>query len=347
MTPLRWTTLLLCAGALLVFWPLWPPLVLAAWTAALTRPLLERVDGLLKGRRRAAAFLSMMLFLVIALPLTLMTIGVFAGAQELVAVVQNSPTAVGALQTVIKGDAETGLPASVTDAMALLQRTGMQGVGLITNVAGAAAKGLVALFIFFIGAYTLLLEAPALWRWLKGHSPLKPAHLQRLGDAFHETGRGLLVGVGLTGATQGLAATLIYLALGVPRALVLGPLTGIAAIVPMVGTTLVWGPLALGFFVTERPIKALVLVALGLGVIGLIDNFLRPVFTRMGALQLPLFLLFIAVFGGLAMFGTFGAIIGPLIIRLAMEALAISKEEERSLGPAVERGGDAPNDGAQ
>ncbi len=330
MTPLRWTTLLLCVAALLVFWPLWPPLVLAAWTAALARPLLKRFDRLLKGRRRAAAALSMILFLVLALPLTLMTIGVIAGAQELVSTVQGSPTAVGALQTLIKGgEAESGLPSNVADAMALLQRTGMQGLGLLTNVAGAAAKGLIGLFIYFVGAYTLLLEAPVLWLWLKRHSPLKPDHLQRLGDAFHETGRGLLVGVGLTSATQGLAAMIIYLALGVPRALVLGPLTGIASIIPMVGTSLVWAPLALGFFITDHPVKGVVLVGLGLGVIGVIDNFLRPVFSRIGALNLPLFLLFLSVFGGLALFGTWGALLGPLIVRLAIEALSILKDEER------------------
>ena len=320
--------MLLCVGALVVFWPLWPPLVLAAWTAALARPLLKRFDRALKGRARAAAALSLMLFVVLALPLTLMTIGVFAGAQELITTVQGSPTAVGALQTLIKNDGgATGMPTNLADAMALVQRTGMQGLGLLTNVAGAAAKGLIGLFIYFAGAYTLLLEAPVTWSWIKRHSPLKPEHSQRLGDAFHETGRGLLVGVGLTSAAQGLTAMIIYLALGVPRALVLGPLTGIASIIPMVGTALVWAPLALGFFVTDHPVKGVVLVALGLGVIGVIDNFLRPVFARIGALNMPLFLLFISVFGGLAVFGTWGALIGPLIVRLAMEALAISKDE--------------------
>jgi predicted PurR-regulated permease PerM len=60
-----------------------------------------------------------------------------------------------------------------------------------------------------------------------------------------------------------------------------------------------------------------------------IDNFLRPVFARLGALKLPLFLLFISVFGGLSVFGTWGALIGPLIVRLAIEALAIMRDEER------------------
>ncbi|MDP1825704.1 MAG: AI-2E family transporter [Archangium sp.] len=329
MTPLRWTTLVLCAVALFVLWPLWPPLVLAAWTAALTRPLLARFEKGLKGRRRAAATLSLLLFVVLAFPLALMTIGVISGAQELVATVEGSPSTVSALQT-LTSSPDAPLPSSFADVVALLQRSGTQGLGLLTNVAGAAAKGLVGLFIYFAGAYVLLLDSAALWEWLKQHSPLDPKHLQRLGNAFHETGRGLLVGVGLTSATQGLIATIIYVSLGVPRAWVLGPITGIASVVPLVGTSLVWGPIALGLFLTERPIKALVLVALGIGVISLVDNLLRPIYARLGALQLPLFVLFVSVFGGLVAFGTWGALMGPLIVRLALEALEVSREERTS-----------------
>ena len=71
--------------ALFVLWPLWTPLVLAAWTAALCRPLLLRVERTFKGRRRAAAVISLMLFVLLALPLVLMTIGVISGTQELIA----------------------------------------------------------------------------------------------------------------------------------------------------------------------------------------------------------------------------------------------------------------------
>jgi predicted PurR-regulated permease PerM len=108
---------------------------------------------------------------------------------------------------------------------------------------------------------------------------------------------------------------------------VLGPLTGLASVIPVVGTALVWGPISLGFFLTDRPGRAMVLLGLGVGVISVIDNLLRPLYARLGSLQLPLFLLFVSVFGGLAAFGTWGALLGPLVVRLVMEALAIIAEE--------------------
>ncbi|MDP3153071.1 MAG: AI-2E family transporter [Archangium sp.] len=330
MNPLRWLLLVLCAASLFVIWPLWPPLLLAAWTAALARPLLVRLENGLKGRRRAAAVLSLLIFVVLALPLALVGVGVITGAQELFATVKASPSATVALQTLLSSpDAPQALPTTLADLAALTQRSGAQGFGFLSDLAGAAATAVVGLFIYFAGAYALLVDSTSVWAWIKLNSPLQPAHLDRLADAFHETGRGLLVGVGLTTATQGLAAMIIYFALGVPRAWVLGPITGIASVIPMVGSALVWGPISLGLFLTDHPIKALILVGLGIGVISVIDNLLRPIYARMGALKMPMFLLLLSVFGGLAAFGTWGALIGPLIVRLAIEVLAIVQEEKQ------------------
>jgi predicted PurR-regulated permease PerM len=332
VTPLRWVLVVLCAASLFVVWPLWPPLLLAAWTAALTRPLLKRFERSFKGRRRAAAALSLIIFMVLALPLALVVVGVISGAQELVATVRSSPSATVALQSLLSSpDAPLALPSSLGDVIAFAQRSGAKGFDFLSTLAGAAATAVVGLFIYFAGAYALLVDSPAVWEWIQEHSPLEPKHLDRLADAFQETGRGLLVGVGLTSATQGLVATIIYFALGVPRAWVLGPITGIASIIPMVGTSLVWGPISVGFFLTAHPIKGVILVLLGVGVISVIDNLLRPLYARMGALKMPVFLLFLSVFGGLAAFGTWGALLGPLIVRMAMEVLAITSESRRQV----------------
>lgn len=327
ITTLTWLTLGLVVVSMLVVWPLWPPLVLAAWTAALARPLLTRLERGLHGRRRGAAVLSLLLFLVVALPLSLVVVGVIAGARELLTTVQASSSARSALEGLLSStDAPLPLPTTLADVTSLVKRSGAQGIDLLTTIAGAAASGLVGLFIFFGGAYSLLVDGARLWAWLQENTPLPARALQRLGAAFHETGRGLLVGVGLTSLTQGLVATIIYASLGVPRAWVLGPITGLASIIPFLGTGLVWGPIALGLFLTGRPGRGVILVVLGVGVISVVDNLLRPLFARWGALELPVFVLFVSVFGGLVTFGTWGALMGPLVVRLTMEALALAKE---------------------
>lgn len=333
LTPLTWLTLALVAASTLVFLPLWPPLVLAMWTAGLTKPMLLRFQKGLRGRQRAAAVLSLLLFIVVALPVSLLVVGVVAGAKELLAMVQASSSARSALEGILSSpDSPTVLPSSLTDVTNLVKRSGMEGFDLLSTIAGAAAAALIGLFIYFGGAYALLVDGEGLWTWVKRNAPFSPKVAQRLGAAFHETGRGLLVGVGLTTLTQGLVATIIYASLGVPRAWVLGPITGVASVIPFVGTAIIWGPIALGLFLTGRPGRGIILIVLGVAIIGSVDNLLRPLFARWGALQMPTFLVFVSVFGGLATFGTWGALLGPLVVRLTMEAVELFRE---SLEPAT------------
>ncbi|MBK6689162.1 MAG: AI-2E family transporter [Deltaproteobacteria bacterium] len=326
---LHWVLLALTATTLYLCWPLWPALVLAAWTAALARPLLNRLQRFMRGRRRAAAVLALGLFLVVSVPMALLTVAVIIGSQELaqgIGKASSAKVALAAIATGTEGVPPLVVPRSLQEAMDLLRAYGEQGLSVLSNVAGAAATGMVGLFIYLGGSFVFLVDGPAIWGWMKDNNPLAPSHLQRLSTAFHETGRGLIVGVGLTCVAQGLVATIIYVSLGVPRWWVLGPLTGLASILPMVGTTLVWGPIVLGFFLTSHPIKAVILSVLGVGVIGSVDNLLRPVFAKFGALKLPTFFLFVSIFGGLAAFGTWGALLGPLVVRCWLEVVAIYRQ---------------------
>jgi predicted PurR-regulated permease PerM len=144
----------------------------------------------------------------------------------------------------------------------------------------------------------------------------------------------LLVGVGLTSATQGVVATLIYSSLGVPRWWVLGPITGLASIIPVFGSALVWVPIAAGLFLGGHAVKGAVLVVVGSAVISTADNLLQPFYARLGSLKMPTYLLFVTLFGGLIAFGTWGAILGPLIVRLWLEALTLQKGRSSTARPS-------------
>jgi predicted PurR-regulated permease PerM len=334
---LRWTTAALAVGAAYVCWPLWPALVLAAWTAALAAPLLTHFERGLKGRRHAAAALSLLLFVAVFLPAVLLVLGAISGAQDLRAIVMDSPSARSALESILAGSdggSAPGIPRTLPEVVALAQQYGTEGFGMLRRIAGAATSVVVGLFIYFGGAWVFLVDGAAFGRWLERNSPLEPAHLRRFGAAFQETGRGLIVGIGLTAATQGVMATFTYMALGIPRWWVLGAVTGLAAILPMIGSALVWVPIALGLLLTGHPIKALILVVIGAGIISTIDNVLRPVYARMGSLKMPIFVLFVSIFGGLAVAGAWGVILGPLVVRLFMEALELPREPgEQSAAP--------------
>jgi predicted PurR-regulated permease PerM len=186
-----------CAATLYVGRDLWPALVLAAWTAGLTRPLLERIERVLKGRRRAAAALSLLLFLVLLVPLSLLVLGVGAGVQDLAQAASRANSAKGALEDLAAGGAAPAgvlhMPGNIEQAADLLQRYGSQAYGVAARIAGAALGGMAELFIYFAGAVALLVDGDPAWKWVRRNAPLTPAHLDRFAAAFHEIGRGLLV----------------------------------------------------------------------------------------------------------------------------------------------------------
>ncbi|MDB4940570.1 MAG: hypothetical protein JWP97_104 [Labilithrix sp.] len=318
------------AGAI-TFVPLWAPLVLAAWVAVLCRPLLLRFSKITHGRDRAAAGLTALLVTLILLPVGLALLSLVRGAADLGRGLLQSNGLKSGLVSVVSGDkgGETDLASLVSPqkAIALLQEYGSQAAGVLSNIAGAAAQAALALFIFVYAVYVFLVDGPGYYRWLERHSPLDVRHTRRLVAAFNETGRGLFVSVGLTGLAQGIIATITYFALGVPRALVLGLLTCVASLIPSVGTALVWVPIAIGLALAGKTVPAIVMAAVGVLVIGMIDNVLRPVFARIGELKLSTFVLLTAIFGGLAFFGTWGLLLGPLFARLAKEALVLARED--------------------
>jgi predicted PurR-regulated permease PerM len=195
-------------------------------------------------------------------------------------------------------------------------------------VATISAEVFIALFVFYAAFYAALVSGSRSHVWLLRHSPIGPRPLTRFVRAFHEAGRGLLVGTGLTALVQGALATVAYFALGVPRALVLGLFTMLASLIPSVGTALIWVPVAAGLALTGNVVKAIILAAIGVGVIGLSDNILRPVLAHTAHLEMNATVVLIAMLGGLSAFGAFGLFLGPLLVRLAMEALAIAREAD-------------------
>ena len=178
--------------------------------------------------------------------------------------------------------------------------------------------------------YTFAVDGERAYAWLEEHAPVARGDLERLAGAFRETGRGLIVAGAGTALAQGAVATAAYVAMGIPRALALGPLTAVCALVPVVGTGLVWVPLALELGARGQYWRAVGVVVVGAGLHSLIDNFVRPALARYGHLRLPTFVVLISMLGGLAVFGATGALLGPLLVRLCVEALAIASDSRRS-----------------
>ncbi|MFV0470672.1 MAG: AI-2E family transporter [Paludibacteraceae bacterium] len=123
------------------------------------------------------------------------------------------------------------------------------------------------------------------------------------------------IGIPLLAIVQGVVALVGYQLLGVPNALLYGVLTAFATIIPVVGTGIVYFPLALLFLVQKDYHLAVGVLLYGLIVISNIDNIIRLLLQKQLADIHPLITLF-GVLIGIPMFGFWGIIFGPLILSL-------------------------------
>lgn len=308
----RWLRVMLVVavlGTAVVALPWAGVIVLAAWFGKLARPALDRLERVLGGRHRAAAFLTLLSILILATPVVVVITVSSATALEL-----------------LRGLEHTSFGGQLLDEVGRSAKEG--GMRAAQEIGRGASRLLLGLALFVVGAYTCLVDGDRAWAWIGDRTPLRPQIRDRLASAFHECGSGLLVGLMLTALLQGTVATLVYLGLGVPHAVVLGGLTFLGAFVPLIGTASVWAPVAVGLFLSGRQGAAIALVALGVLVIGTVDNLMRPYFARFGKLDLPMWIVALSMFGGLKLFGFQGLVLGPVFVRLTIELLALVREAE-------------------
>jgi len=331
------------AGLLLLglftFSALWAPLCLAAWCAHLARPLHCRVTRWIGGRNGSAAFLTLLAVSLVLGPLLVIAISMVGAALDTLSLLHTPENWNQALERLRSASVARSFGEADTLAfVSLLQSYGVRALGAATTMIGAATSAAIFILVFVVSFYSFLVERRSLRTWLLTYLPLDPRHTLRLGAAFLDTGDGLLIGFGLTALAQSAILTIAFVWIGVPLPFLLGLLVMVASFIPAVGTGLVWGPVAIGLFVAGRNDAAF--WSLGAGCfVSVLDNVLRPLFSRSGSTSLPAALLLMAMLGGVAVFGPGGLLLGPVFVRLAIEALVIwRKEHEPSAAVALADG---------
>jgi predicted PurR-regulated permease PerM len=296
--------------------------------SAIARPLNGVFRRHLHRRKGAAGLVTVLLTLAILVPLCIAILSLTGGAIDLGHRLLQSKSGADALRSLAAGGEQASLRFERLEPrqwIELGRQHGASALALATTLFGAATVVVVGAVVFVAAFYTFLVQGSELHEWLMLHLPLERAHFQRLSAVFLEVGRGLLIGMALTGALQGVVATIGYVACGVPQALVLGLVTVFASLIPSVGAALVWVPVALGLFLAGRPVAALVMFVIG-SAASLVDNVMRPVLSKYGRLHMHGLLLFVAMLGGISVFGASGLLLGPLLVRVTIECLKMLQE---------------------
>lgn len=203
-----------------------------------------------------------------------------------------------------------------------------QAADVAKNAVLIASDFLVMLFTLFF----LFRDGQHLFDRLYRAVPLNSDHKARLFERMRTTIDAVVSGTLLTAMAQGFVSGLAFWSLDVPFPVFLGALSALLSLLPFGGTFFVWGPVALYLFVVAPVWKGAVMIAVGGGLVGLMDNVLQPYLIGSGA-SLPVLALFFASVGGLAYFGFIGLFLGPILLAIAMAAFQIYEEQYQGTAP--------------
>lgn len=206
---------------------------------------------------------------------------------------------------------------NMASLIAMLPRVGQYVLGGIVDFA-------VNIVVLLLVLYFMLTGGRAMEAYVRDLVPFDGGQRDDVIHEMHQIVRSNAIGIPLLAVVQGGVALVGYLIFGVPDPLFWGVLTCFATVIPIVGTALLWLPLAAYLALEGHWAAAVGLAAYGTLVVTHVDNLTRLVLQRRMADIHPLVTVF-GVFVGLALFGFMGIIFGPLMLSLFLFCLHIFK----------------------
>jgi predicted PurR-regulated permease PerM len=337
------TLFLLALAALALYFcyliasPFRAPIFLAFMIAIVFHPVHVWVQQHIKGKNAAALISTVLVVVAVIIPATALGLVVLKEIHGLYDLLSERSAEQGGWDLYVKHfvDHFLGWAGKYVDVSALdlrgelvrrldqisrsLISWGSQAVGdLVSFLTETVVAFFTLFFLFRDGRSVLARAAEAL--------PLKAGQFERLFTRVSDSIVANVYGCLAVGAAQGTLLSLGFWALGVPSPVVWGLVTGMCSLIPLVGSTAVWGPAAIIFFITGHPWKGVILLAWGAAVVGQIDNVVRPYVISGRAKMHPL-LVFFALLGGVKAFGVLGLFIGPVVVSLTLVVFEMLCEE--------------------
>jgi predicted PurR-regulated permease PerM len=180
--------------------------------------------------------------------------------------------------------------------------------------------------MMLIAFFFLAADGERFVAWLERVSPLRPGQTTELLREFRKTSVALIGSSLATAGLQALVALIGYLIARAPHPLFVAMLTFCCAFIPAIGAASVCVVLAIILFAQGYTYTGIFLALWGVGVVGLVDNIVKPLLVRRG-MELHGGVVFFALIGGFAAFGPVGVLVGPLAVAFFLALLRISHVE--------------------
>lgn len=318
--------------AVLVFYPFLNVIALSAILAVLLTPIHRRIVQKIKSPTFSAGITMGILIAVIVVPLILIVNNIVSEAQQLYASMSNSPAlSSDQITDWVEGKVQVFVPNFTVDARGYVSAFSSWIVSKLSGVFSGTIDFAFKLALSFVALFYFLRDGDKLKKHIIALSPWSENKDQLVISSMKSSIRSVVVGSLAVALVQGLLTGISFVVTGVPNPTLWGTLAAICALIPGVGTAIVWIPAVLYLFITSPvawPWITQLLISVFL--VGLIDNFLAPMIMEKGINIHPLLILF-SVLGGIQLFGPEGFLLGPLVLSMLFVLIRTFKNDTELL----------------
>ena len=331
------------------------PIFWAVALAIVVYPLHARLARRLANRQSLAASISVVaVVIVVILPLVGLGAAVAREGAALYERLDNGDLGAAGIYARVQE--------RIPQATALLNRVGVDPARLEEQIQSAAVtasryiaeralaigqgtlRGTVFFFLMLYLLFFFLRDGPRMLESLIRALPLGDHRERHLLRRFAEVSRATIKGTLVVGIVQGAIGGTAFAVLGLGAPVLWGVVMALLSILPVVGTALVWLPAAIFLIVSGQIFGGIALILVGVFVIGLTDNLLRPILVGRDT-RLPDYLILLATLGGLAAFGLAGVIIGPIIAAFFLSVWHMAEKEFNAMPTEQEQTPEPPTEG--
>lgn len=322
--------------------PFLKPIVFAAILAIIFYPVQARTHQWIRNRNAAAALSTTAVILFIVLAAIFLGRAILSGLGDIYQSLANpgegkerlSVYVLHVLERVV-GIAGRYIPISaaslqvaisnqVEKVISSLLAMSAGALGSITSLVGNALISFFILFFLFRDGRSMLRRGSVVL-------PLKRDQVIRLYACVKETLNAIVYGTLAIAAIQGALSGIAFSFLGLTSPVLWGIVTGLCAMLPVIGTGFVFVPAMSMLAFNGHWIKALVLLIWAVTVVHPVDNVLRPYLIG-GRVKLSTLYVFFALLGGLKTFGALGVFVGPLILAMNVALFRFLREQKTAAG---------------
>ncbi|MFT5849876.1 MAG: putative PurR-regulated permease PerM [Patiriisocius sp.] len=308
----------------IMFTPFISALALAAIIVTICYPMYQRIVKKMPRQNETLGALATTLVVLVIIIMPLLFIG-SSLVNEAVSIYNGANTGeFGFLSsfTALEETTQRYFPGAELNVTEYVKQATAWLAGNVGAIFAGTASTVFLFFIALIGSFYLFRDGREFTKKLVIISPLPDDQdeliLRRLGSAV----RSVATGTVFIALIQGTLTCLGLWLFGFEHAILWGVIAAFGALIPSVGTSIVFIPAILFLVFTGAYGSAIGLAIWGMLAVGLIDNLLGPYLMSRGNAIHP-FLILISVLGGISVFGPIGFIVGPVIVSLFIVLLEL------------------------